>query len=919
MGATEFISAAIPILLSILVPGLALAVPLLRKTKLSRFEITCFAFAIGLVVPTTITYILNILGVPFSITLTLAGAAVTTAIGIAWYFYEASKDKQWLKFDVPEFWFNPTRDAIPIILFLIMFLAFFIRVQSFGPVFYEFDPYFYMYIARQLLVVGNVPLVDGTAWYPGPGGHGNTLLTGYLEAGWYLIYTGGDQTYSNLLLSTIANIYPPVVGAIICFFAYSFVKEEYGHLTGILAAGFMAFTPRLIEKFVAGEAEIAPWGMFSVFFFLSAYALAMTRKDMRFAILAGIAYMSAYFGSAYTLVIVVVFCGYSFLESCKLFLKNESLKGLLKANAIIFVFVVFSYLVRDTLYSNSLSLSSTLIMFIASLAFTGALYFIELNSKKTSTRYNMFLALVLVGAVFLFITPLFGILLSFVSGAVSFSRPTTALMQTVAEEHALTPQELVGDAKTSFGILGTAISGVSLWSENGQPVEIPFGVSVPNIIGGLLGGQFNEVYMPFLLLVVFIVLLAAIFTRNSHLALMFLVAVFPISFVGMQKSKYTIQFCFMLAIAAAVLLGELYKLLVSSAKDSDKKLYRQGYAVLVALLLIESSFGFVSLLTNGRPGPLTDIFPTAITFQPGDCAKVSESIKAGANRPLSAYMYCTKIPSYWLDPMDWISKNVHKDDAVMSWWDYGHWTNFFGDRRTVTRNEHANGTMDLMVADAFVEGTPEDLKNTMIGFNATHVMFDIDLVGKWGALKYLSCVYNEQTNMSVGPGSSLCDQLYDFEYMLVPVQPTLNERCIVKGKEGQYMQLGISTFGPTYCLGEIDIGGNKAMAILEANESNPPENFDTDPNVVKINRGIPMYMDRTGYNGRAYDRYLIAYPEIWYDGQPGLPDRKGKAYDSNFYRGFFLGRIDGFELVYPEGDPGGLMIKPVRIFKIPGS
>ncbi len=905
MGVSEFIIAAIPIFLSIIIPGVAIALPLLRNSKLSLFEIICFGFTLGLIVPTVVTYTLNTIGFPYSFTLTIAGIIITTAIGMAWFFYEARNEPDWFRMKVPQPIFSFNRDSIPLVILLMMLLAFFIRVQSIGPVFYEFDPYFYMYIARQLLVVGHVPLVDNTAWYPGPGGHGTIVLTGYLESGWYNTYTafsGISSSYNNLLLSTIANVYPPVVGALICFFAYMLVKEEYGHLSGVVAAGFMAITPRLIEKFVAGEAEITPWGVFSTFLFLSSYAMAVNRSDKRLAVLAGIAFMSTYIGSAYTSVVTLIFFGFAVFESFKRFYKMETLKSLLEINAIILAFVLLSYVVRDVPRQDSITIPPTILLPITSLAVIAALYFIEHNSKKFDTRVTMSALLIIAGFVLLLVTPIGGVVFQYAMSAVGFAKPNSALMQTVAEEHPLSPAEFAGEAKRSFGLLGSAVSELSLWSENGNPISIPLGIPLPNPIGG------NSIYVPFLLVATFIVLVLAIALRNSKLALLFIFMIFPISFVGLQKSKYTVQFGFMLIIAIAVLLGELYILFLRGFDEKEKKTGKIVYGVFIA-----------GLLLAGFYDPLADVMPTALTFQPGDCSKLMAEQNAGIDKQLSLYVYCTRIPAYWLDSMDWISKNVHEDDAVMSWWDYGHWTNFFGNRRTVTRNEHSNVTMDLMVADVFVEGTPEDLKQTMQKFNATHVLFDIDLVSKWGALKYLSCVYNNQTNMSVGPGTSTCDQLYDFEYIYVPAEPALNQRCIIKGQVGQYLPLAFSSFGVNYCVGQSNVGGKTVMVLFNVNQSNLPNDFDISQGVVTVNRAIPLYMDRVSIEGKPYDRFLSTYPELWYDGQSGLPDRKGKAYDSNFYRGFFLGKIDGFELVYPEGDPGGLNIQPVRIFKIKGS
>ena len=914
MGAYEFIVSAIPILLSILVPGLALAFPFLRKSGLSLLEIACFGFALGLVVPTTISYSANVLlAVPFSLSLTIISALLTTLIGIAIFAFEYKKSPEAFKFEMPAMWVHPKRDAVAIILLAIVFLAFFIRVQSFGSFFYEFDPYYYMYIARQLIVLGHVPQIDWTAWYPGATGHGSILLTGYLEAGWYAIVTGGASGvsgYNNLLLSSIANIYPPIAGAFICFFAYILVKEEYGKITGILAAGFMAVTPRLIEKFAAGEAEITPWGMFSSFFFVAAYALAVNRNDKRMAVLAGIAYMSTYFGSAYTMVVTLVFVGYSVLESLKLYLvRRESLRSLIELNSIVLGFVLLSYLIRDVGYSRNFALPSSLFLFFFMLAGMGALYAAEIYSKTKEMRYNLFIALAVAGVLLLAVTPAGGFFSSYIGSAIGFAKASNELMQTVAEEQAMSPDTYKAEARGSFGILGPLASELTLFS------DIPGLTWLPNIgtipLGFVVGlPDQGALFVPFLLILSFLAICYAVY-RNSNLAILFLVLIFPISYVGLQKSKYNVQFGFMLVIAFAVLLGEAYRIVSSWLKDEkSKRLARDGFLTLALAFLLVGSFR-----------PLLDVMPTALSFKPGDCTSISKDIQNGADRSLSSYLYCAKIPAYWLDPMEWINKNVERDARVLSWWDYGHWINFFGDRPSVTRNEHANSTMDLMVADSFVEGTVGDMKEFMKAHNATHVLFDIDLVGKWGALRYLSCVYNQQTNMSIGPGGSTCDRLYDFEYVYVPSSPSLNERCVLKDGSG-YMQLAISTFPVDgtpyrYCVGNANISGNSVPILYNTDASNPPGDFD--PSVASPNRGLLAFAEGTYIQNKPYTRYMVLYPEVWYDGQSGLPDRKGKGYDSNFYKGFFLGKLDGFDLVYPENDLGGLLASQVRIFKIKDS
>ena len=47
---------------------------------------------------------------------------------------------------------------------------------------------------------------------------------------------------------------------------------------------------------------------------------------------------------------------------------------------------------------------------------------------------------------------------------------------------------------------------------------------------------------------------------------------------------------------------------------------------------------------------------------------------------------CGRISDYWIDSMEWVRKNTPENAYVISWWDYGHWINYFGQRNSVLRN-----------------------------------------------------------------------------------------------------------------------------------------------------------------------------------------------------------------------------------------
>ena len=889
MGEVEFLRTGIPVFLSIFVPGFLLALALLRRTKMPLAEIAFFGFIFGLVFPPLTLFLYSFFGILYSPELVIINIVVVTVIGFLLCVKENAFDFE-LSFDL-------RRDAVWVALTLIVLFAFWVRIQSITPIFYEFDPYYYDQGTQFILTQGEVPQVDDWAWYPHPDTHRDPPIVHYLEAQWYAIhgYIIGNHTFDNYLLSTIAGVYPPVVGALICFLVFILVREEYGKKYGLIGAALVAIIPRAIEKFAAGESELQPWGIFAAFFFYSTYALAVSRDDRRFAVLAGIATMAATLGSRADVLVYLVLAGYVGLQSLINFLQRRSNWKLIEVNAIILCFSVATWVV----YSSYLGweVPSDILSFSSALVFAFGLHLIDKRSGER--RMDYLLGYLIAGGILVLITfmPSFPIPLgpriwNYVNEAASIARPSSPLMMTVAEE---TPTS--GDFANSIGFLGS-----------------------------------NKIFLMLLFMLSAFAILYSIY-RGSNLGILFAVMIFPISYVGLSKSKYMLHVSFMIGVAVTMLFGELDKLLRGSLKKSfGEDGERWGVFAVALAVLVAEAFVYaepcedclIPQLSLSKPGPAVDVINGALNpkYQLKD---PTYSFEMGRNCTLlgedgyitSYYLFCSRIPPYWRDAMDWIKENVGEDERVISWWDYGHWINYWGQKKCVTRNDHKYQEMDLEVADKFVSNTPEALKEYMIAHKAKYVLFDQDLIGKWGALNFLSCVYNNQTNMSFAfkegerlggmyqLGTSKCEREHNFERILIPVEPTINDYCA--GSEPSSPLIRAYTFSNySYCVRfsytQTDTGISKRIAGV----------FYED-NLSRLNRGIPMFSGYQSIQGKVYEMYTMFYTtEIWPDGVSGWGDRKGKMYDSTFYRGFILGDLPGFEQVYPANNLSG----GVRIFKI---
>ena len=904
----QFILAAVPIFLYMLIPGFLVSLGLLGKTKLKLFEIFAFGMVLGTVIPPFLMFFVYIFGLNYSLLLAALGFLLSTAVGAALCYQQGTFER------LKDIDFSAEGDTKRLVawaaLVIIMVWALWVRTQSLSPVFYEFDPYFYEYATQYLLVDGRIPMQDVTAWYPVGADHLAPPLSNFLTASWYSLYTQGGA-YNNLLLATVAGLYPPLVGALMCFLAYKFVSEGYGMKYGLLAASFTAFLPQLIRKFAAGESEIQPWGVYSLMFFLASYAMVVKRRELRFAALAGIAYMSVILGSQYGLASSLIFAGYMGIEAILSFLRNQDLKKFVQLNGVVVGAVVLSTLLRRyyQLGFNDFAeyLTTDMLVVIVAFAFVTVLYYASKKFTKVEQKIYALSALAVIGLIILFATPLGGRVTGYVEYAAGYAKPSDALMMTVAEEGAT-----AGTFQYAFGFLGSSVLG-----------------------------DLNMVHVILFFTAFFLVYSVL---RDSKLALLYALAIFPISYVGMSKSKYVLQLGLMLSVAFCVSLGELEHMLkhavdhfAKSMKKQKREFDKESYyeyavygcfAIGVAFVLLSGVGPFfdgpVPELTFGLNNPAyLNQFPTGFNCRDVNpenellteyycAAKYNCSRIGNDEKMLLYYLRCNTIPAYWLDSMEWVKDETPEDARLISWWDYGHWINFFGERDCLTRNEHANSTVDLQVADKFVDATPQELAAFMREKDSEYVLFDIDLVNKWGALNFLSCVYNNQTNMSFaqsksgGMGKSECEYDHSFEHVFVPLQRTMADYCPMSTPE-KPLVYGFSNMGVAYCI-EEDTSAGYVMPITVYDNSTG--------NMVKVHLQ-PEYTTKM-QDGRDYGVYKAYYfknSSAWSDGESGWGDRKGKFYDSNFYNAFYLGELEGFELAYEYVPPeGGLAL--IRIFKL---
>ncbi len=890
-----------------------------KDRKLNLIELGLISLVVSVITVPMFAWLLNFV-MPFSIVL----VGITFAIPLLISLFLIIAKKISLQ---P----HHTNFSLASIAVLALFLlSFYLRMQSLSAYFYEFDPYYYMMIPEFLLTQGQVPLHDDLAYALTPIGHRNSPEPQYLTAVWYMLSYGPGH-YDRYEDSIIANIYPPLLGGLLVFLVYLMFKDEYSNFIAASAAFVMAFMPILFTKFFAGVAEQLPWGIFAAVAGIAFIYLAVKYKENRwYYIPAVIGVLGAMLGSKAGMIPIVVGVAFIAIKAALDFINGQREKVYYELPLILAVLVGISNMLYGTYMSPSgnpiasLFSSEVLVLLFAALFSFFVYHLLDFGKSHLDTLKKRAYALCGIGllSVIFLITPIGAPILQYGIGLAGVGElgASNALVKTVAEE------TLHGDDISSrFGIAGVSFD-------------------VSNITSSFISKYGSLTALPIVYVVLFFSLLYGLFYRKSTLILLLVIFIYSLSFIGLQKIKYTPHLGLVLGLAICAIAGEAY----FAQKEKGIPMYL-GFGAGAILMLIAAfavvsyAAGFVGFFTNSGsisfyslsnpiyyvvfgavlvaslyfaynyfrekrwdavlgisamllflPFALNNIevVPSALQYNSLNLTDHAAVIGMCTNTSSTFYaknFYCNVIPDYWYDSMVWIKSNMD-DSYLFSWWDYGHWTNHFGNKKTFTRNDHPFVSLDLEVADKYVAKNESVMASYMKSHDSNYALFDIDLVGKWGALTYLSCVGNNETTAEEMPSESQCSASYQFERMWVPQKPALSQMCAI-GQ--QYGVTGYSSFGTrTYC---TQIVNSQYMVIF-------------DQQTGKQINAIPMSSGSTTMQGATYTEYMMIYTK------DGLADAPGRGYQSNFYKAFFLGELDGFTQVYPT-DKTGFGVIPIRIYK----
>ena len=996
-----------------------------------------------------------IAGVKFSYSIALLSVSAVYAIGLLFFVKnKAYEDLQ--NFSLPtnigsNFGIHNISKAhiISVGLLLLLIVSYMVRIGSYSPVFQELDPYYYIFSAQQILVLGENPFDDQTAWYPEVSvNHRVTPTLSYLEAIWYSLYAGGSG-YDNMILAIIGSMYPPIAAVLAIFFIYLLVSAlTTKHEWGFVSAALAAFAPIFIYKLAAGEYEVQPYAFFAIAFFYAMYVLSLKKKDLRFAMLAGLGFAAVSLGSESQLVIFISILLFMILQTIAYLLKDENAENLryfLISNTIVLILGPGAgSLLKQFFVSGGVSFTMFFTLLVGVL-FIAVGYAIKLQLSEKRMQKIALAALLVIGLFAYVFTPVGDYIRGAGKAGFAIAEFKSALERTIAEQGVASGEldhyigfyastydnavrtilwpitSILGSTSTSATSLNDGISWIvsTIFSPISLLVNFLL-ILIIDSINAVLGTHVVFIAGGNNLLLLWTFVFWAVLAFSAYhfmkkgddtLFILMLVAIMPSFIVGIVKAKYTIYSAVLLAIAIGFSLGTINNMANSYLQNENLK--KKVYSILIGVglffVLLQFSFnGFAPGLLWGSTQPLYQNNPEALqskfleictaTQDPDVCAAAANPMlyaDAGTNYQynqklcmlsiVSNYTYlsnlraapswemhaasfgCNRLSFYWVDSMEWIRANTEDGSRIISWWDYGHWINFFGQKNTVLRNEHASLEMIGAVADAYTDATPEELKTYMKAHDSKYALFDAELIidvngggtlgAKYGALNYLACDWNNQTNVSVANGQSTCESDHLWESIFVSSNPCVissitnqtgrvaykiyqdiykqNEKgepeyawtiyspfyppdCIVPS-DGSEMDQNVRIYcqylvkpEPTYCMGETTLAdGTPTLATYYLNETYPNGNLKLN----KAHFGFYYTIQNTYHFGNV-ESYTLFYnkDQVWLENgaiKSGYEDRKGKFYNSAIYNAVFFGELDGFDLVYSS--PGG---GHVKIFKI---
>jgi asparagine N-glycosylation enzyme membrane subunit Stt3 len=178
---------------------------------------------------------------------------------------------------------------------------------------------------------------------------------------------------------------------------------------------------------------------------------------------------------------------------------------------------------------------------------------------------------------------------------------------------------------------------------------------------------------------------------------------------------------------------------------------------------------------------------------------------------------------YWNPALEWHANNTRPGDAILTWWDYGHWFTSVSKRPVLIDNLQADYYEIQDVARFFMNETSEDeafeivktynraYKDYNPDWGLNYATIDWTMIGKGSALHYIATGVIENVTPGSWKNYAQCEFL--------PDQSQIDEKLVV-GENGTFSKVRQLVFGcQGYVAGVIfEIEGDEVKNIVAVNQ-----------------------------------------------------------------------------------------------------
>lgn len=866
------------------------------------------ALLTGFFVVPFLALLLGAIGIPFSFLLNFILILLVFGAGFLLKGHVTLKnDYNYVIGLFSDFKKNWTKLVLPLVMVLVVILVFYLRFANSNVTnFFEFDPYYYMHTTELVVKQGAVPAYNLDSYFPKLRSNQVPMFVAYMTGGWFVDYsaiTGGDFDKNSLIYAS--NVYPPLVSVLLAL-SFFLIFSVLGHdLLGLFAAGFSMVQPQLIQKMAAGVNETQPFGMFSTVWSCSLLILAFHYKSLKLGLVAAFSVIITYLASVQSLWPLSAISIFGILFALFSLFSSKDFKKELIIFSIVSVASLFATFLFTFYYGVPFALPSVEILFLIALFL--CLASLLLSTKLLWLKQNkaLFYGLIGVLIIIFFVSPLFDKVVGFSTSALGVAKTYEPLQKTIAEQASSSPaflQQVYGNVnpftaikvvtlililfasillwvktKWYYGILFFVVFTFPLFFNDSfdNIVKNNFTTLPPTIIDFITSG---DVFI-YSILSLICLLVISIFDKHEFLPLLLLALLsMPVLFIGLSQVKYIVHASLALIVFAGfglIILSRFISYIMnefkwSTVKESSLLKYLSLTAIFfVVILEVNNAFA----VSNGLQG--------AVIYQ--DWLDAMNFLRTGVTDS-----YC--------------NQKFGDDCRVLSWWDYGHWTVFFGEKKTVVDPGNRYADYNQEVARAFVDGKDSDMTYVIKKHHVTHIMVDADLIQKWGALVFLSGSCDKTmspicpekpdiTNWEKGPGTDKYEYGKYFEYL----QDT-GQNCPGDGiTKYRYFKSG---FGIPYC---FDMQGKTYYVPAKDGSEAFPRSYTELPNIPVGIEGQPPDTYKSIITGYSNTQIINLNPGL------SAIAINSSVINSAFTRMFFFKNYPGVKLVYES---------PNRLIKI---